>query len=134
MSQNLEIVRDAFLAASGGDPRAALAAWDPEVVWDMSGVLGWTENRVYRGSEEVGEFLQGWADSWRDWHFDVDEMRSVGEDQVFIAIHEWGTGVESDASVDQRRYFAIELRDALIVHVRMFSERAEALETLGLPA
>jgi ketosteroid isomerase-like protein len=131
MSQNLEIVREAFLATSSGDPAAGAAAFDPAIEWDMAGVIGWTEKRVYRG-QEVGPFLQGWADSWRDWHFDVDEVRDAGPEQVFVAIHEWGTGVESEASVDQRRYFAIDLREGRIVRARMFSERAEALEAVGL--
>ena len=133
MSQeNVEIVREAFIATSGGDPAAALWAWDPAIEWDMSGVTGWTENRVYRGLGVVGEFLQEWADSWRDWHFDVEEVRDGGQEQVFAAIHEWGTGVESAASVDQRRYFAVDLSEGRIVRVRMFSERAEALEAMGM--
>ena|SRR5438132_7651801 len=132
MSQNLEIVREAFLATSGGDPAAGAAAWDPAIEWDMSGVTGWTEQRVYRGREVVLEFLRQWADSWRDWHFDVEEVRAAGDEQVFVAIHEWGTGVESAASVDQRRYFANDLSGGRVVRVRMFSDRAEALEALGL--
>ena len=134
MARNLEIVREAFLATSGGHPAAAAASFDPAIEWDMSGVTGWTENRVYRGRGVVGEFLQGWADSWRDWHFDVDEVRDAGDEQVFVAIHEWGTGVESEASVDQRRYFAVDLSGSRIVRIRMFSERAAALEALGLAA
>jgi ketosteroid isomerase-like protein len=49
-----------------------------------------------------------------------------------VAIHEWGTGAESGASVDQRRYFAATLRKGQIVRVRMFSERADAVEAVGL--
>src|SRR5436190_22068459 len=131
MPQNLEIVRDAFLATSGGDPAAGAAAFDPAIEWDMSGVTGWTEKRVYRG-REVLEFLQEWASSWRDWHFDVEEVRDAGQEQAFAAIHEWGIGLESHASVDQRRYFAINLSGGRILRVRMFSDRAEALEALAL--
>ena len=132
MSRNLEIVSEAFLATSGGDPAGGLPAFDPAIEWDMSGVGGWTEKRLYRGREAVLEFLREWANSWRDWHFEVEEARDVGQDQVFVAIHEWGTGVESAASVDQRRFFAIDLSEGRMVRVRMFSERAAALETLGL--
>ena len=128
---NLEIVRKAFMATSGGDPTAAAAAFDPAIEWDMSGVTGWTEKRVYHG-REVEEFLREWADSWRDWHFDVVELRSAGDEQVFVAIHEWGTGVESQASVDQRRYFAIALDEGRMRRVQMFSDRGAALEALGL--
>jgi ketosteroid isomerase-like protein len=132
MSQeNVEVVREAFLATSGGDPAAGRSAWDPAIEWDMAGVTGWTEKRVYRGPE-VLTFLEEWANSWRDWHFDVEEVRDGGQEQVFAAIHEWGTGIESAASVDQRRYFAVDLSGGRIVRVRMFSDRAEALEAMGL--
>jgi len=136
MSQeNVEVVREAFLATGSGDPAAAQAvrerSFDESIEWDMSGVVGWTEKQVYRG-QEVGPFLQAWADSWHTWHFDLDEVRDAGREQVFAAIHEWGIGVESGASVDQRRYFAITLRGGRFVRVQMFSERAEALAAVGL--
>jgi ketosteroid isomerase-like protein len=133
--ENVEVVREAFLAYGSGDPAAAQNTrerfFDRSIEWDMSGVTGWTEKRVYRG-QEVGEFLGAWADSWRDWHFDVEEVRDGGQEQVFAAIHEWGIGTESGASVDQRRYFVITLRGGRMAYVQMFSERAEALEAAGL--
>jgi ketosteroid isomerase-like protein len=133
MSQaNVDIVREAFLATARGDPAAARPYYDSSIEWDMTGVVGWAEKRIYR-DEEVEPFLQGWADSWGGtWHFDVDEVRDAGGDQVFVAIHEWGTGVDSGASVDQRRYFAVTVRDGRLARVQMFSERGDALESLGL--
>ena len=133
MSQeNVEVVREGFLATARGDPATARPYFDSSIEWDMAGVVGWTEKRVYRG-EEVEPFLQAWAASWGGtWHFDVDEVRDAGGDQVFVAIHEWGTGAESGASVDQRRYFAATLRGGQIVRVRMFSERADAVKAVGL--
>ena len=133
MSQeNVDIVRRVFTAGSGGDPAAGQAAFDPTAEWDMSGVAGWAEKDVYRGTDEILPFLQGWASSWRGWHYDIDELREAGAEQVFVAIHEWATGVESNASVDQRRYFAVDVEDGRIVRVRMFSERADALKAVGL--
>jgi ketosteroid isomerase-like protein len=132
MSQeNVEVVQEAFLATRGGDPVAPRRFFDSSIEWDMSAVAGWTEQRMYRG-REVGEFLQAWADSWDDWHFDVEDVRAAGQDQVFVAIHEWGIGGESGASVEQRRYFVIGLRGARIARVKMFSDSAEALEAAGL--
>ena len=132
MSQeNVDIVRESFLAVAGGDPMAAADFYDPSIEWDMSGVAGWVEKRVYRG-REVMPFLQAWADSWQDWHFDVEEVRDAGGEQVFAAIHEWGIGTGTGAHVDQRRYLALTLRGGRAVRVQMFSERAEALKAVGL--
>ena len=128
--QDLEIVREAFLAVGGGDPMAAADFYDPAIEWDMSGVTGWLEKRVYRGPEVI-PFLQAWADSWQDWHFDLDEVRDGEGDRVFAAIHEWGTGTGTGAHVDQRRYFALTLREGRAVRAQMFSERPDALKAVG---
>jgi ketosteroid isomerase-like protein len=129
--ENVEIVRRAFLASSSGDPASAREAYDPELEWDMSGVDGWAEKQVYRG-DEVLPFLQAWANSWRDWHFDIDEVLPAPDERVFVAIHEWAAGVETGASVDQRRFFVADLREGLIARLRMFSDRTDALRAAGL--
>ena len=132
MSQeNVKVVRESFLAVSGGDPMAGARFYDPSIEWDMSGVTGWLEKRVYRG-QEVIPFLQAWADSWQDWHFDVDDVRDGKGERVFAAIHEWGIGTDTGVQVDQRRYFAVTLRRGRAVRVQMFSERADALKAVGL--
>jgi ketosteroid isomerase-like protein len=125
---NVDVVLRAFIATSGGDP--TMVEYDPLAEWDMNGVAGWPEKDVYRGSE-ILPFLQAWANSWRDWHFDIEEVLDADQ-QVFVAIREWGIGVESDAGVDQRRYFAVTVEHGRIMRVRMFSDRTDALRTVGL--
>jgi ketosteroid isomerase-like protein len=39
---------------------------------------------------------------------------------------------ESEAAVDQHRYFVVEVAHGRIVRVRMFSDRADALRAVGL--
>jgi ketosteroid isomerase-like protein len=130
--ENVEIVRQVFVARSGGDQEAGLDAVDPMAEWDMSGVTGWAEKQVYRGADEVLPFLQEWANAWRGWHYAVEEVGDAGEEQVFVAIHAWATGAESGVRVDQRRYFAVDLDRGLIVRIRMFSDREDALKAVGL--
>jgi ketosteroid isomerase-like protein len=91
----------------------------------------WAEKQVYRGPE-VGEFLRRWAETWQDWHFDVTEVRDTAGNLVFAGIHEWGTGAESGVGVDQYRYLIFTVGSGRIMRVRMFSDRAEALEAAGL--
>src|SRR5436190_14561242 len=103
---NLELVRDIFEAVGKrGDLESGLASMAPDVEWDMSGVVGWPEERTYRGLEAVRAFLEGWMASWSEWHFDTEEIADFG-DHVFVAIREWGWGADSGASVEQRRFFA----------------------------
>jgi ketosteroid isomerase-like protein len=132
MSQeNMEIVRPALLAGSGGDFSALEALSDPSIEWDMSGVTGWVEQEIVRGPQEVVEFLEGWRRSWEGWHFEVEEVREVGR-EVLAGIHERAKGADTGVSVDQRRYLVFTLRDGKVVRVRMFSDRQEALEAVGV--
>src|SRR6266566_6572023 len=89
--------------------------------------LAGLRNRCIEGPR-FAELLRAWADSWRDWHFDLDEVRDAAGDIVFVAIHEWGIGVDSGASVDQRRYFAVTVRGGRTGRVRMFSDRSDVLK------
>jgi ketosteroid isomerase-like protein len=131
--ENVQLVREGFSAGGRGDPLAAEGTFDRSIEWDMSGVAGWAEKRVYQG-QEVFEFLRAWADSWREWHFDLEEVRDGAGDNVFVAIHEWGIGLDSGASVDQHRYFAVTVRGGRMVRARMFSDRGDAIEAAGLSA
>jgi ketosteroid isomerase-like protein len=131
--EDVQLVREGFLAASSGDPVAAQDTFDPLVEWDMSGVIGWAEKEVYCGHEVI-EFLRAWADSWQEWHFDLEEVSDAAGDNVFVAIHEWGIGVGSGASVEQRRYFAVTVRGGRALRFRMFSDRGDAIEAARLPA
>jgi ketosteroid isomerase-like protein len=128
---NVELVRPALLAGSGGDFSVLEALSDPSIEWDMSGVMGWVEQQIVRGPQEVLEFLEGWRQSWEGWHFDVEEVREV-RGQVYAGIHERAKGADTGVSVDQRRYLVFTLRDNKIVRVRMFSDRREALKAVGL--
>ena len=133
MSQeNIEIVRPALLASSGGDFSAFEARSDPSIEWDMSGVTGWVEQEIYRGPQEVLGLLEAWRQSWEGWHFEVEEERAGMEGQVLAGIHEVAKGAATGVSVDQRRYLVFTLRDLKIVRVRMFSDRQEALDAVGL--
>jgi ketosteroid isomerase-like protein len=130
--QNVELVRNALLASSDGDPLAALSSFAAHSEWDMSGVSAWPEKRVYRGLEEITAFLQAWRGAFAEWHFEVEEVRAAGEQQVYAAIHEWGTGAGSGAGVDQRRYAVLDVRAGRIARLHMFSDRSDALRTAGL--
>jgi len=133
MSQeNAEIVRQMLLASSDGDPMAGAAYFDPAIVWDLSGVVGWPERPLYRGMEEVEPFLRAWVAAFAEWHFDVVEVRPANDGRVFAAIHEWGIGAGSGARVDQYRYSACRVHAGRTVEVRLFSDRSAALRALGL--
>jgi ketosteroid isomerase-like protein len=130
--EDVQLVREGFSAASSGDPIAAQDTLTARRVGYVGRDRMGGETGVSR--HEVTEFLRSWADSWQEWHFDLEEVSDAAGDNVFVAIHEWGTGVGSGASVDQRRYFAVTVRGGKAVRFRMFSNRHDAIEAAGLPS
>jgi ketosteroid isomerase-like protein len=92
----------------------------------VSGIAGWPEKDVYRGREEIEGFARGWASAFREWHFDVEEIRAEG-DELYAVIREWGTGAENGASVDRHRYTVCSLRGGRIVKGRWFSDCSHVL-------
>jgi ketosteroid isomerase-like protein len=131
--EDVQRVREGLLASGSGDPLAGQRFWDASIEWDMSGVIGWAEKRVYTGPE-VTKFLHAWADAWNGWHFDVEEVRDGDGEAVFAAIHESAIGAESGVSVDQRRYFVFTMREGRAVRIQMFSEPDDARAAAGLTA
>src|SRR5438874_5895076 len=57
MSQaNVEIVRPALLASSGGDFSVFVARSDPSVEWDMSGVTGCVEQEIIEACRRCWDY------------------------------------------------------------------------------
>lgn len=132
MSQeNVNVVRrgnDAFLS---GDVQTALAALHPQVEWHGT-VGGMDEGRVAIGHTEV---VQGFADYLAVW--ERMDMRAVayidaGGEEVVVFHHEVAKGRESGVVVESDSATVNTVRDGLIVRVRSYLTRDQALEAAGL--
>ena len=130
MSQeNVEIARAYLEAFNAGDMEALLELCDPEVEVDWSRSRG-LEARIYRGREAV----RGWGNTFFETFDRVtvypDEFIECGEHVVVPnRARFWGRdGVE----VEAQSVFVWTLRNGRIVEHRLYQERAEALEAVGL--
>jgi ketosteroid isomerase-like protein len=129
--ENVNVVRranDAFLA---GDVQTALAALHPQVEWHGT-VGGMDEGRVAIGHAAV---VQGFADYFAVW--ERMDMRAVeyldaGGDDVVVLHHEVAKGRESGVVVESDPATINTVRDGLIVRVRSYMSREQALEVAGL--
>jgi ketosteroid isomerase-like protein len=129
MSQeNVEIVRQHFEAFLSGDNETALAAYDPEVVFDASVR---PEGHVYHGREGVAEAMRIWTGAWEDWKVDVKEIIDAG-DRVLLIGRESGRGKGSGIEIDQWVFVVFTLRNGRIVHWKGFVDRDQGLEAAGL--
>lgn len=125
---NVAIVRRQLDAYVRRDKGTALAAYDPEVEFDVSIR---PEGRVYRGLEGLVEAVRTWSGTWDDYRVEVEEILDAGN-HVVVADHQTGRGKGSGAPLDQRTFWVYTLRDGKIVRVVWFPSREQALKAAGL--
>jgi ketosteroid isomerase-like protein len=132
MSQeNLEVPRRLIDAYDRGDVPAFLELLDPDVEWIP--IMAVLEGRVYRGPEGVRQWLGDLAGDWEYFQPVYEEYRDLG-DRVLV-LGRWrargrASGVELE---NQPAAWLYEIKDGKVVRMRTFTDRAEALEDVGLP-
>ena len=131
MSQNVEIVRASTKAFLDGDAETALSALHPQVEWHAT-VGGIDEGRVYRGREEVVQAFADYFATWERMEMRADEYIDTDGDDVVVFFHEVAKGRESGVVVETDTGTVNTVRDGMIVRVRSFMDRKQALEAAGL--
>jgi ketosteroid isomerase-like protein len=128
--ENVEVVRKAIEALNRRDVSArARALWrsDAEIDWSRSkGPL----KGVYRGRGEIGSFQDEFWSTFENLELEAHGFTQAGSDVVVPnTAHMRGReGVE----VIARSTFVFTVENGQITRLRMFQERAEALEAVGL--
>jgi len=125
MSQeNVDAVRELFIALDNQDWEAALELFDPAVEWCP------TEGS-YHGPEGVVRSLAEWLEPWEEHHIEAEEFKGAG-DQVLAVIHLTARGAGSGMEIDQRFFQVYAVRGGKITRMAEFVRRDEALEAAGL--
>jgi ketosteroid isomerase-like protein len=120
-----------FAAIKRGDIELALSTfYDPDVEWHGT-VGGLDERRVVHGHAEVLEGFEDYFGTWERLDLRPEELIDTG-DELVIFVHEVARGRESGMIVETDTATVNTLRDGMIVRVRNFMDRAEALEAAGL--
>jgi ketosteroid isomerase-like protein len=132
MSQeNIEVINAGIAAFNRRDQEAAAAVLHPAVEFDAAGSILPGMNRVYRGHAGVRRFWQTWLEDLGELRFEIDETIDSGE-HVFVVQRAITRGRSSGAEVEQRWFTVYTFRDGLIVRLRGFGDRQQALEAAGL--
>ena len=130
MSQeNVEIVRRVFDAFNGRDIAAFLELLDPDVEWVP--ILAVLEGRVYRGHKEVQRWVEDLDPDWEFFEVYYEELRDLG-DQVLVLGHWRARGRASGVELENPGTYLYEIKRGKVVSMRTFTDRAEALEAVGL--
>jgi uncharacterized protein len=131
MSQeNVEVVERLAPAFNRRDLSAFFELLDPDVEWVP--LLAVLEGRVYRGHEEVRQWIEDLATDWEFFEVYYDELHDLG-DQV-LALGGWrGRGRASGVELgDRPATWLLDLRGGKVARLRTFTDRAEAIEAVGL--
>lgn len=132
--ENVEIVRRLFEAMRSRDNVTPFELYDSDVV--LSSGSRWMSalgfERRYHGHDGVRAFWRYWLDAWEKVDF-LGDLELVDAGNYVLAFNRVILrGRKSGAQVPFELSHLYELRDGRIVHVQLFSERAEALRAAGL--
>jgi ketosteroid isomerase-like protein len=127
---NVEIVKRGYeqFMATG---RFVAEISTPDFVWDMSNFDGWPEQQVYEGIAEAEAFIRDWSAAWDDWQLDVESYHHVG-DKVVALVRQQGRSKAAGMPVDMSLAQVWTFRDGKQVRMDMYSDRREALRSVGL--
>ena len=135
MSQNVEVLREVyellnthFAELKGGDLDALLVFFDPDVVIE---VVDAPDPATYHGHDGVRRWFNDALGVWRAVRVEAEDVRESGEWTVaLLRAHLRGeaSGVEVELPLAALHQF----RNGRIVRDRVYLNRAEALEAVGL--
>jgi SnoaL-like protein len=137
--ENVELWRGSiedFLAGTREADREAMLAklaklWDPDIVWDVSGVEAPDIGGVYQGKEPVLGFWREWLAAWETTHFEY-ELVDAG-DRVVLLLDQRMRGRSTGIEVPLGKYAQVAtFRDGLMVHLKIYPSQSDALEAVGL--
>ena len=101
---------------------------DPAVEWDAR---HFPDGRVYHGHDGVREFITTYAGTFDDYRLIVERYIDAG-DRVVAFTHESGTAKGSRVPAAGEFGLVFTVRDGRIVHWVGYTDRAKALEAVGL--
>ena len=130
MSQeNVEVVKRAIAAVNARDIEAYLACCtqDIELHTPLAAVTG-----VYEGPAGVRRFFADFEDAAPDFHLNLERIRAVGANQVVTFMNVSATGRASGLPTATPTTNVYELANRKIRRLRIFADRQQALEAVGL--
>jgi uncharacterized protein len=127
MSQeNVELVRRAYEAFSRRDFATVYAVMHHDVRFQ-------TTVETHYGPDGVADWIRHADHTFDSFAIDVEELMDAG-DRIVAVVHERGQGKDSGLSIDQRFAHVWSISGGRVLVFQSFTERAAALDAVGLPA
>jgi ketosteroid isomerase-like protein len=133
-SDNVELLRRFYESFNQGDLDAVLELCtedvelykDPEVVEMVSAFTP-------SGQERIAQYLRGWLDSWSDYQARPEEFVQSG-DEVAAFTQLRARGKNSQFEIEGSMADVFTVRDGRIARFRLYVQRSDALDSLGIEA
>jgi ketosteroid isomerase-like protein len=141
--ENAELIRDfyeslnSWLASYWSDPVAPseqspeleemFGHLDPEAEWD------WLFSpETFRGRKQLLQAAADYLETVGDWRVEIEELTDGTEDRVLVVARVVARGRGNGVPVLQRIFSAVTVRNGKVARIEDHSERANALEAVGL--
>jgi ketosteroid isomerase-like protein len=129
-THNIELVRNLLDAVNRFDANDMMAAIQPD--YEFIPIMAALEGRVYVGREGVRQWLAEMEIHWEYFECCPEEFHDLG-DRVIAFGHWRARGRASGVEVDgQPATWVAWVRDSLLCRWRTFTDREEALATVGV--
>jgi ketosteroid isomerase-like protein len=115
-------VRAGYEAWNRDDMEAARSFADPDVevyvAQEVDLPVGLDD--VYHGLDGYCRGMEEWAEAWRNWRVEVEDVVEVAQDKFLVAGHHFGEGRASGVKLEQWSAALYTMRRGKIVRVDMF--------------
>jgi len=130
MSQeNVEIVRGIYTVPDG-ITGAASDRLAPDVQFDFTSA--YPDRRILRGAAEIREFRATGPWHGAPIHFQPERFFDLDDERVLAFVRVSVIGAESGVAVEIDAAHEFTIRDGLVVYFKVYRDRDEALEAVGL--
>jgi ketosteroid isomerase-like protein len=131
MSQeNVEVVRVFTEAFNAGDIDAVIACCDPKV--EFHSTFAAVGGGVYYGHDGVRKWYRDLEEIWgEEIRSDLETLFDVGENMLVFTVLR-GRGQQSGVEVELPAAMVVRLRDGLLVNLKGYSHRDDALKDLNV--
>jgi ketosteroid isomerase-like protein len=128
--ENVEVVKRAIAAVNERDIDGYLACCTEDI--ELHGLLPEVTG-VYDGPEGIRRFFADIGDTAPNLHLELERVEAIGEDRVIAFIQSRATGRASGIDFASPAITNVyDLVDGKIRRVRVFVDREQALEAVGL--
>ena len=127
--ENLEAAAALYELYEQGDIGAMVSRMDPDLEVDLSDRL--PDEGVLHGREAYRAFLERSFDVWAEFRVEVEELLDAG-DAVVALVRSTAVGQGSGAEVEERIAHVAWMRGGVPYRLKVFTDRARALEAVGL--